>query len=66
MHPALEKLQKHLDFICLSSFNQQELGRDYYSLAERIVSLAPDDPETTVAVRKLLESRDAAFRAIKY
>lgn len=36
----------------------------YHEAANLIACLAPADAETPVALRKLLESRDAAFRAI--
>jgi hypothetical protein len=41
----------------------QEISRPFSDLAERIAESAPNDPETTVALRKLLESKDAAVRA---
>ena len=40
----------------------QEVSRPFANLAEVILAL-PRNPERTVALRKLLESKDAAVRA---
>jgi len=42
----------------------QEVSRPFGELAERIVSTLPRNAERTVALRKLLESKDAAVRAL--
>ncbi len=44
----------------------QEVSRPFGELAELIVSTLPRNPERTVALRKLLESKDAAVRARLY
>lgn len=36
----------------------------FHDLAVRLVQSIPDSPELTVALRKLLESKDAAVRAV--
>ena len=41
----------------------QEISRPFAELADRIVSTLPRNPERTVALRKLLEAKDAAVRA---
>ena len=41
----------------------QEVSRPFGELAEMIVSRVDDGPERAVALRKLLESKDAAVRA---
>lgn len=41
----------------------QEVSKPFGLLAERIVEDLPRNPERTVALRKLLESKDAAVRA---
>lgn len=41
----------------------QEISRPFGEMAERIVETLPRNPERTVALRKLLESKDAAVRA---
>ena len=50
-------------------FARRDLGRDLVSkpfaeLAERVVALVPAEPERTVSLRKLLEAKDAAVRAV--
>lgn len=41
----------------------QEVSRHFFDLAERVGSWS-SNPETTVALRKLLEAKDAAVRAM--
>jgi hypothetical protein len=41
----------------------QEVSKPFCDLAERIVQNSPDNPERTMALRKLLESKDCAVRA---
>ena len=41
----------------------QEISKPFCSLAEQVADRAPDNPETAVALRKLLEAKDAAVRA---
>ncbi len=41
----------------------QEVSRPFGELAREIVDTLPRNPERTVALRKLLESKDAAVRA---
>jgi hypothetical protein len=42
---------------------KQEISNPFNELAYKIVANIPHNPERTVALRKLLESRDAALRA---
>lgn len=42
------------------------IGNVFVAVAEALEGLVPDGPERTVALRKLLESKDAAVRAVKY
>lgn len=41
----------------------QEASKPFHDLANHIVEKTPPGPERTVALRKLLESKDAAVRA---
>lgn len=41
----------------------QEVSRPFCELAQGIVASLPRNPERTVALRKLLEAKDAAVRA---
>lgn len=40
-----------------------EVSKPFADLAESMVATLPRNPERTVALRKLLESKDAAVRA---
>ncbi len=42
----------------------QEVSRPFCDLAHATLHRAPWDPETAVAIRKLLEAKDAAVRAV--
>ena len=44
----------------------QEVSRPFGEMAERIVASLPRNPERTVALRKLLEAKDAAVRALLF
>jgi hypothetical protein len=44
----------------------QEVSRPFCELAEDIVARLPANPERTVALRKLLEAKDCAVRAVLY
>jgi hypothetical protein len=44
----------------------QEVSKPFGELAASIVATLPRNPERTVALRKLLESKDAAVRARLY
>jgi len=50
---AYEHLPPHL----------QEISKPFGVMAQQIVDTLPRNPERTVALRKLLESKDAAVRA---
>ena len=42
----------------------QEVSKPFGQLADVIVTTLPRNPERTVALRKLLEAKDAAVRAL--
>lgn len=44
----------------------QEVSRPFGEMAEKVVATLPRNPERTVALRKLLESKDAAVRALLF
>ena len=44
----------------------QAISRPFGELARHIVDCLPRNPERTVALRKLLEAKDAAVRAVIY
>jgi hypothetical protein len=44
----------------------REVSKPFCELAERIVATLPANAERTVALRKLLEAKDCAVRAVIY
>jgi hypothetical protein len=42
----------------------QNVSRPFGEMAQQIVDTLPRNPERTVALRKLLEAKDAAVRAV--
>lgn len=44
----------------------QAVSRPFFNMAQMLVEDLPRNPERTVALRKLLESKDAAVRAAIY
>jgi hypothetical protein len=53
---AYEHLPAHL----------QEVSKPFGELAQKIVDSLPSNPERTVALRKLLEAKDCAVRALLF
>jgi hypothetical protein len=53
---AYEHLPTHL----------QAVSKPFCELAEQIVGTLPSNPERTVALRKLLEAKDCAVRALLF
>jgi hypothetical protein len=63
MHPSISALLKYFAFDHLPP-HLQDVSRPFGELAQSVAARAPDNPETTVAIRKLLEAKDCAVRAI--
>lgn len=61
MHPAITHIMKHFRYSHLPE-HLQEVSRPFCELAKEVAERS-DNPETTVALRKLLEAKDAAVRA---
>jgi len=57
-----ERMLKWFEFAHLPP-HLQEVSKPFGELAQRIVEVCEPGPERTVALRKLLESKDAAVRA---
>lgn len=62
LHPSISHVLRFFVYSHLPR-HLQEVSKPFHELAEAIAWRAPDNPETTVALRKLLESKDAAVRA---
>ncbi len=62
MHPTAEHLLKF--FVCAHLPDKlRAVSAPFCELANHIALTYPENPETTVALRKLLEAKDAAVRA---
>lgn len=59
---AKEHIGQFFEFAHLPA-HLQEVSRPFGELAALLISTLPRNPERTVALRKLLEAKDAAVRA---
>lgn len=62
MNPAIKHVLQYFNYEHLPT-HLQDISRDFATLAIKTANRHPDNPETTVAIRKLLEAKDAAVRA---
>ncbi len=62
MHPAVKHVLRFFEHKHLPE-PLQEISKDFADLAIKTAHRFPNDQETTVALRKLLEAKDAAVRA---
>ena len=63
MHPSISHVLKFFKYDHLPE-KLQAISRPFCTLAQEVAERAPDNQETTVALRKLLEAKDAAVRAV--
>lgn len=63
MHPSITHLLKFFSYTHLPE-KLQAVSKPFCELAQQVADRAPDNQETTVALRKLLEAKDAAVRAL--
>ncbi len=61
-HPAVNGVLRFFSYEHLPE-RLQSISKPFADLAESVADTSPNDPETTVALRKLLEAKDAAVRA---
>lgn len=62
-HPAVEHILKYFTCDHLKG-DLRVVALAFQTLARQVAERAPANPETTVALRKLLEAKDAAVRAV--
>ena len=62
MHPAITHVLPFFAYVHLPE-KLQAISRPFCELARQVAERAPDNPETTVALRLLLMAKDAAVRA---
>lgn len=65
MEPIIEPLMQFFAFAHLPP-HLQAVSQPFGELAQRIVDTLPRNPERTVALRKLLEAKDCAVRALLF
>lgn len=63
LHPSARSLLKYFEYEHLPRY-LQAVSLPFCVLAYRIVNHVPNVPEATVALRKLLEAKDCAVRAM--
>ena len=63
-HPAIAAVLQFFQYAHLPE-HLQAVSKPFCELAERVAD-GPGNAETTVALRKLLEAKDAAVRAILF
>lgn len=62
-HPAIVHVLMFFNYAHLPE-HLQVISKDFCDLAYKTADRAPQSQETTVALRKLLEAKDAAVRAV--
>jgi hypothetical protein len=62
-HPDVQDVLRFFEFEHLRAGELRDTSRRFYVLAHELADRLPADTETVVALRKLLESKDAAVRA---
>ena len=62
IHPATEAVLRYFEYSHLP-IHLQEVSEPFYSLARKMATTLPQNPEVTVGLRKLLEAKDCFVRA---
>ena len=65
MEPTTDPIMQYFAYAHLPE-HLQEVSKPFGELAQHIVTTLPRNPERTVALRKLLEGKDAAVRALLF
>lgn len=63
VHPATVQVLRFFKFDHLAPGPGRDMANRFALFTELLAEDLPPDPETTVALRKLLEAKDAAVRA---
>lgn len=62
----MKKLLQFFKFKHLPEGDMQSVSEMFATLAQILTEVLPSNPESTVALRKLLEAKDCAVRSIIY
>ena len=65
MEPTTDPIMQYFAYAHLPE-HLQAVSKPFGELAQHIVTTLPRNPERTVALRKLLEGKDAAVRALLF
>lgn len=65
MSEPVEYLLQFFEYMHLPEF-LRDTSRPFYQLAHELVESVPRNPERTTALRKLLEAKDCAVRAVLF
>ena len=60
---APNPILRYFTYAHLSTRSMRDVSERFFSLAHALDDILPNGPEKSVALRKLLESKDAAVRA---
>lgn len=63
VHPSTTALLRWFEFEHLRNEDLRAVSEMFYELAIDLADSLPEDPETTAALRHLLEAKDSAVRA---
>ena len=63
LHPSIKHVLQFFSYEHLPE-HLQIVSKPFCDLAQRMAKELPGNPETTAALRKLLESKDCAVRAL--
>jgi len=64
-HPAIVQVLRHFEMEDGASPEVIAVEGDFRQVAYSMANRAPASPETTVALRKLLEAKDCMLRALR-
>lgn len=62
-HPTTTALLRWFEFEHLRNADLRTVSQMFHELAHELAENLPEDPETTAAIRHLLEAKDSAVRA---
>jgi ferritin-like protein len=65
-HPATDMLLRYFEYEHLAYPVARKVSKKFHDLAHELNELLPDGPEKTAGLRKLLEAKDCAVRAVIY
>lgn len=65
-HPATAHVAQLFAYEHIAHTEAREIAHAFYSFVELLLDTIDDGPELTVTLRKLVEAKDAACRAVIY